>query len=213
MKEKVKLIVFGKVLITLIACKTQQTMLPAVVTESVSPPQTEVATERSDSLAHKKLDYNWISYRANLSVSMDNLNNLNLFVVNRKDSIIYITVSKMGIEGMRLVLTPDSVKFLNHLSSSYYVGGYSVSKTVGQQVDFYMIQSLLTGEEPSPKTSLQAKYGNFTAIDSQLFFQQADFIVSKDLQINVVVKNIKLNAEGPTSIRIPEKYTPIKMSE
>jgi hypothetical protein len=60
------------------------------------------------------------------------------------------------------------------------------------------------------KIVIEATYGNFTTIDTQSFFQQADFVVLKeDLWVNAIVKSIKLNEPGPTSIRIPEKYTPI----
>jgi hypothetical protein len=213
MNKKIRMIVFWGLLITLIGCKTKQSMLPAVKGDSVSHSQTETNAEKLDSLKHEKLDYKWISYRANVNFSTIELNNLNAFVVNRKDSILYITVSKMGIEGARLVLTPDSVKFINHIASNYYVGNYSIlERLLGVEADFYIVQSLLTGENlpENTKSFIQASYGNFTTINSQLFFQQADFIIPKeDLRLTIIVKSVKLNEAGPTSIRIPEKYTPM----
>ena len=260
-----KVIVLLGILFVLVACKTRQTMTSATGTDHVPSPQwqTEPMAEELGEMNHKQLDYNWITYRASASISNVDLKNLNVFVVNRKDSIIYVTISKLGMEGGRLVLTPDTVKYINHIQSNYYAGDYSiVERLFGFKIDFYMVQSLLTGEdfphfeshceqtkinenrcyrfdrrknnrlglcisqnivvnqqdkiientlvEQNTQTSVQAKYGNFTAIDAQWFFQQADFVVSKaDLQINVGVKSIKLNEAGPTSIRIPEKYTPI----
>ena len=209
MKNKVKLTVFLGVLIFLIACKTRQN----AVSETVAYTETVAAAAQTDSLADKKLDYNWISYRGTLSISNVNPDNLNVFMVNRKDSIIYITVSKMGIEGGRLVLTPDSVKFLNHLNSTYYAGGYSIAEQLNlMKIDFYIIQSLLIGGKlpEYAKPFIQATYSNFTNIDSQVFFQQADFILNGDVRLNLNLKSIKLNEAGPTSIRIPDKYTPMK---
>jgi hypothetical protein len=214
--NKIRLIAFWGVVISLIGCKTKQTVLSATATEQNV--QTETLVGKTDTLQCKRLNYNWITYRANVSIASfetkkENLNVV-IFVVNRKDSIIYATLSKMGIEGARFVLTPDTVKFLNHLSSNYYVGDYALlDKLIGFKTNFYMMQSLLTGEDISEeaKSFLQANYGNFTNIDSQQFFQQADFVVEReDLWLSITVKNIKLNEAGPTSIRIPEKYTPIK---
>ena len=213
MTKKINPIVFLVISITLISCKTKQYTTTATATET-SIAQTETLTEKSDSLKAKKLDYNWITYRANASLSSLDMNNFNVFVVNRRDSIIYITISKMGIEGARIVLTPDTVKFLNHLSSNYYIGNYAVlDKLVGFKTDFYMVQLLLTGGDTPEraKSFLQASYGNFTTVDAQPFFQQADFVVFREnLQLSLTVKSVKLNEAGPTSIRIPEKYTPIK---
>jgi hypothetical protein len=214
MKEKIRLVVFFGVLITLIGCKTRQT-IPAMLTDTVPPPETETKAEKSDNLEDKRLNYSWITYRANATVSNPAPNSFNVFVVNRKDSIIYINVSKFGIEGARLVLTPDSVKFVNHLSSNYYVGTFSVRELLGldESIDFYMVQSLLVGEElpEKAKSLIQASYGNFTTVDSVPFFQQADFVIFKEnIKLNLQVKSIKLNESGPTSIRIPEKYTPMR---
>jgi len=214
MKEKIRLIIFWMVVITLTACKTKQTIIPVMVTDSIPPSKTGTIAAESDSLKVPKLDYHWLSYRANAAVSTPGQNNsVNVYVVNRKDSIIYINASKFGIEGARLVLTPDSVKFLNHFASNYYVGNYTLlEQLIGFKVNFYMLQSLLVGEElpENTKSFMQASYGNFTTINSQPFFQQADFVIPKEnIQINIQIKSIKLNEAGPTSIRIPEKYTPI----
>ena len=215
MKNKIKLTILLGISISLIACKTRQTMLTAAVSDAVPPTETERITDNSDSLKNNKLTYDWISYRANANITTPKeTNSVNVFVVNRRDSIIYINASKFGIEGARLVLTPDSVKFINHLNSTYYVGDYDIAEQfVGLKINFYLLQSLLIGEElpENVKLPITASYGNFTTIDSQLFFQQADFIIPEEnLQLNLQLKNIKLNEVGPTSIRIPEKYKPIK---
>ena len=213
MKEKIKSITLSLILFALIGCKAKQNISSTIVTIPVSH-ETETIAEQSDSLMYKKLNYNWISYRANADISNIDQKNLNLFVVNRKDSIIYITVSKLGLEGGRFVLTPDSVKFLNHVNSNYYVGNYSIlEQLIGIKANFYTIQSLLVGKDipENIQSLIRASYGNFTIIDSQQFFQQANFVISKeDLRLNITVKSIKLNEPGPTSIRIPEKYTPIR---
>jgi hypothetical protein len=95
-----------------------------------------------------EIDYNWFSSRISASIfnteKQEQMGELSLFMVIRKDSIIYINASKMAIELGRIVLTPDSVKYINHLNSKYYVGDYSiVERLLGFPADFYMLQSLL----------------------------------------------------------------------
>ena len=186
--------------------------MPSVrLTDIVSPTETEGITDNPNSLINNKLTYNWISYRANATVTTPKeTNSVNVFVVNRRDSIIYINASKFGIEGARLVLTPDSVKFINNLNSTYYAGDYGITEQlVGNRINFYMLQSLLVGEElpENVKLPISVSYGNFTTIGSQPFFQQAFFVIPEEnIQLNLQLKNIKLNEAGPTSIRIPEKY-------
>lgn len=67
----------------------------------------------------------------------------------KSDSVIWISVSSgIGIEGMRLLLTPDSVKYINRLDKTYFVGNYEfLSKLVNTKIDFAMIQALLTAKD------------------------------------------------------------------
>jgi hypothetical protein len=69
----------------------------------------------------------------------------------RKDSAIYISVAPiLGIEVARLVVTPDTVKFLNRLESTYFEGETRfLGALVNADIDFYMMQSLLTGTDLS----------------------------------------------------------------
>jgi hypothetical protein len=216
------------------------------------------------------LNYNWLSYRMNFSIldytSKKETINLSAFFVNRKDSLIYLIISKMGFEGARIVVTPDSVKYVNHLSQTYYCGDYSfVSKLLGIRANFYLLQAIFTGEDlpgfdpdmfvtirqdttvyHSPlrrnkemdlsvlqeiKTNTKHKiiensitelltgifvgmqYGDFIPIDeTQLFFQQATVVIpSEKIQLDCKLKSIKINVPGPTSIKIPDKYTSIEI--
>ncbi len=67
----------------------------------------------------------------------------------KSDSVIWISISSgIGIEGMRLLLTPDSVKYLNRLDKTYFVGNYEfLSKLINAKIDFAMIQALITAKD------------------------------------------------------------------
>jgi hypothetical protein len=73
----------------------------------------------------------------------------NSFTINlriRKDSVIWMSISKLGIEGARVYITKDSVKFTNTLQNKYFKGDYAyISKLLNTELDFEMLQSLLVG--------------------------------------------------------------------
>lgn len=65
----------------------------------------------------------------------------------RHDSAIWVSVSPaLGIEVMRVLLTKDSVKFVDRINKKYYVGDYQfINKALETEIDFELIESLLTG--------------------------------------------------------------------
>ncbi|MCX6295179.1 MAG: DUF4292 domain-containing protein [Bacteroidetes bacterium] len=64
----------------------------------------------------------------------------------KKDSIIWMSISKLGIEGARLLITKDSVKLLNRIKNTYFIGDFAyISKLLSTDLDFEMLQSLLIG--------------------------------------------------------------------
>lgn len=64
----------------------------------------------------------------------------------KKDSIIWMSISKLGIEGARVLITKDSVKLVNRMKNNFFVGDFAyISKLVNTDLDFEMLQSLLVG--------------------------------------------------------------------
>lgn len=67
----------------------------------------------------------------------------------KKDSAIYISIAPLlGIEIARLLLTPDTVRMINRLENTYYIGDMGVlNNLLNTHLDFYMLQALLTGND------------------------------------------------------------------
>ena len=63
----------------------------------------------------------------------------------RKDSVIWMSMSAlMGIEAARVHITPDSVKLINRLNTTYFVGGIeSLSEEYNLPFSFYELQDVL----------------------------------------------------------------------
>ena len=64
----------------------------------------------------------------------------------KKDSVIWMSISKLGIEGARVLITKDSVKLLNRIKNTFFVGDFAyISKMLNTDLDFELLQSLLVG--------------------------------------------------------------------
>lgn len=119
----------------------------------------------------------------------------------RKDSAIWISLSPaLGIEMARLLISVDSVKFINRINKTYFVGDYvSINKMLGTNIDFDIIQSLLIGndltyyEEGKFRASYDSKeYHLVTAGRSKL----KKYVRNKEDEDRIYIQNIYLNPES-----------------
>ncbi len=67
----------------------------------------------------------------------------------KKDSVIWLSLTPgLGIEAVRLIITQDSVKMINKLSNTYYVGNYeAVNRFLKTNIDFDILQAYLLGND------------------------------------------------------------------
>ncbi|MGB0887044.1 MAG: DUF4292 domain-containing protein [Vicingaceae bacterium] len=64
----------------------------------------------------------------------------------KKDSIIWMTLGSLGIEGARVIITQDSVKLINRLKKEYFLGDFAyLNKLLNTDLDYQMIEALLIG--------------------------------------------------------------------
>jgi hypothetical protein len=64
----------------------------------------------------------------------------------KKDSVIWMSINKIGIEFARVLITKDSVKFSNGYDKKYFKGDFAyISKLLNTELDFEILQSLLVG--------------------------------------------------------------------
>ncbi|MGB0391228.1 MAG: DUF4292 domain-containing protein [Salibacteraceae bacterium] len=89
----------------------------------------------------------FLSFKADASINMDKTNqSVKLSVRMVKDSAIWISITSFKYEAIRILATPDSIKFLNRKEKKYYSGDYSfVQNKMGVELGFNEVQSLLYG--------------------------------------------------------------------
>ena len=74
----------------------------------------------------------------------------------RRDSAIWLSGSLIGIEGVRALLTPDSVRVVNRLAKTYFAGDYAyLSQLLNVPVSYQQMQAILLGDyQAAPKGAL-----------------------------------------------------------
>lgn len=97
----------------------------------------------------KTSEFHFDKLKARLSIDADIDSSSSSFTVAlrmKHDSVIWMSLSKLGIEGARVLITKDSVKFINTLKGQYFSGDFAyLSAFLNTELDFEVIQSLLIG--------------------------------------------------------------------
>ncbi len=88
----------------------------------------------------------------------------------KKDSIIWMSVSKVGIEGARLLINPDSVLIIDKLNKKYITYSFEeLSKEFDFDIDYHLVESVVLGNliYPYEKEKVKRAEG-FLTYDQQL---------------------------------------------
>lgn len=204
----------------------------------------------------------WYSARITIGMSSSD-DEISGFIVNRRDSLLYLNINKFGIEIARVVLTKDTISMINRFEKTYYRGDYSiVSKLYGISLTFDMIQSIFMAETFSgfisngkeltltdstlsisiPRNTdsihkitinqqltvdkstnrliknrvkdiqtqqvASISYQNYETIET-FVFPNIYTIELPGMNVTITAKSAKVNIPGPTSLNIPQKYTPM----
>lgn len=127
-------------------------------TTSVFPLSTTSVLKKVEA---NQLDYDWFSAKmTGTAFIKEKAVPLNANLRIKKDSVIWISASAvLGLEAVRALITPDSIKFINRLNSTYYQSDISsLSTRYGIDFDFYQLQNLLMGHWSLGQNSWNANF-------------------------------------------------------
>ncbi len=126
------------------ACKQQKkiTQAPSKCNIDYKNAKTLISCLKANEFCFEKLNA-----KLNVDATIDSsFNSFSITLRIRKDSIIWMSISKVGIEGARVFITKDSVKFFNRTNNTYFKGDFSyMSKLLNTPLDYEILQSLLVG--------------------------------------------------------------------
>ncbi|MEM8566679.1 MAG: DUF4292 domain-containing protein [Bacteroidota bacterium] len=105
------------------------------------------SVDDSNQLDVQQVDFNYFSGKAKINYKDSELDlKAKANVRMKKDSLIWISFSAVGIQGARCLISKDSITILNMFKKEYYVYHYdSLSAQFNINIDFESIQSAAVG--------------------------------------------------------------------
>jgi len=139
--QRVFLVVAAALLLS--SCKSVRPLLKAPLKE-------EGPEYLYSKLKENELRFDWLSAKFDASyIEKRNSTDFKGQVRVRKDSLIWVSITPaLGIELFRMIITTDSVKYINRFNKEYFLGDYAlVSRFLQIHIDFDILQSLLLGND------------------------------------------------------------------
>lgn len=140
--------------LTSVSCKSKKNALkqnPVAVTDTTSE-KCRMDFKSGKSLSKRmydsQLDFTYSSAKFSCQLTLDSEeHSFNVSVRCKKDSVIWLSISKLGIDAARVLITKDTVKFtLGLTEKKYFVGDFSyINQMLHADLDYDMIQALLFG--------------------------------------------------------------------
>ncbi len=153
-------------------------------------------------LKQNELKYDW--FTAKFSASYENKGESNSFngqIRILHDSVIWLSFSPLlGIEVFRIIITPDSVKFINRINNTFFIGDYNyVNKFLRTNIDFDILQSFLIGndlsfyEDGKFRASLD---GGLYKLSTAERMKLKKFVRNSQEPLRILIQNIWIDPES-----------------
>lgn len=183
-----------------LSCKTSKIVKSPVIEKEVAIIQPE--NIKTDSIISKmsanQFDFEWFSAKFSADYEIDNNNtSFSGQIRIRKDSIIWISISKFSIEGLRIKITQDSVFVINRLDDNYFQGDFNyINKFINNAIDFDMLQAFIIGndfkyyENDKFKTSADDNYFHLETVNRH---KLKKYIKTENDRLKILVQNILID--------------------
>ncbi|QDK78102.1 DUF4292 domain-containing protein [Spirosoma sp. KCTC 42546] len=105
-----------------------------------------------------EIDFRYLAAKSKISFKSpsQDIDNASVNIRVRKDSLIWLSVSKLGIEAVRGLITHDSITIIDKIHREYTVYDFpTLSKQFNFQMNFQLLQALIVGNLPLPKRPAQ----------------------------------------------------------
>ncbi|MCX6219305.1 DUF4292 domain-containing protein [Spirosoma sp.] len=105
-----------------------------------------------------EIDFRYLTAKSKISFKgqQQDIDNANVSIRVRKDSLIWVSVSKLGIEAVRGMITRDSILIVDKIHREYSVYDFpTLSKQFHFNLSFDLLQALIVGNLPLPKRPAQ----------------------------------------------------------
>ncbi len=191
----------------IVSCKTTK----QVVVQKETIPQTvilkEIATDSVfDNMSKNQFHFDWFSakFSADYEVNNDNTSFSGQIRI-RKDSVIWISISKFSFEIARMIITEDSVQFVNWMDNNYFTSDFNyINRFINNAVDFDMLQAFFVGndfkyyENDKFKTNFNGNQYHLSTVNRH---KLKKYIKTENDKLKILVQNILID---PITFKINE---------
>jgi hypothetical protein len=105
-----------------------------------------------------EIDFRYLTAKSKISFKSpeQDIDNANVTIRVRKDSLIWLSVSKLGIEAVRGEISRDSITIIDKIHKEYTVYDFpTLSRRFNFDMNFELLQALIVGNLPLPKRPAQ----------------------------------------------------------
>ena len=115
----------------------------------IEPIKDQGADYLFEQMKKNEFSYKRLSLRFGAEVEFNNESNSfsgNIYIV--KDSMMWISIQKFGLEAVRVLITADSAKMMNRINKTYFIGDFGkINDLFNTDFDFDILQSVITGND------------------------------------------------------------------
>lgn len=165
-----------------------------------APLKEEGAEYLFNKLKEHELKFDWLS--AKFSAEYENQGTTVSFSGQlriRKDSLIWISLTPLlGIEAVRIIISQDSVKLINRLDDTFFIGNYDyVNRFLNTNIDYDILQAFLIGNDlqsyENAKFRASIDKGEYKLSTSERR-KLKKFVRNSNENLKVYIQNIWLDA-------------------
>ena len=147
-------------LLSLVSCSAKKKLVVAhkpdsalvkvdtTVTQTAVIKAEHLTLQQLGAIQSNQLNFETFSAKAKAKMSIDGSNNdVTLNIRIKKGQEIWVSVTALlGLEGARALITPDSIKVINRLESTYLKKPFSyINEFAGNQVSYQALEALIVG--------------------------------------------------------------------
>lgn len=128
------------------------TNLDSLADGSLEKSSTEA--EAKISFTVEEIDFNYLTAKSKFSFKNEtqNIDNANVSIRIKKDSLIWFSVNGVGFEVARGIITPDTIVFMDKFHKEYYAYSYEqLSREFNFDLTYGLLQSIIIGNLPVPR--------------------------------------------------------------
>lgn len=147
-------------------------------------------------------DYLVAKSKVDFKSKSQDFDNTNVNIRMKKDSMIWLSVTGVGFEVARGIITPDSIIFMDKIHKDYFVFTYEqLSKQYNFELNFALLQSIIIGNLPFPER------GDASFVKENEFYLLKQNVERLEVSNYIAENNLKLSRLMATEVPTQNTFT------